>query len=131
MMRGIRIPTTWYLTSQRHLVSRSFNASCRRSFSQGPHVSPEMLQKMMSNPLINRLAKSENAMSTLQQTAEILQEKGYNGDIGVMKQMKLLFDKDVREQFSKLRDVMHREGIDLREEDLKGLYDIIGLKQPK
>lgn len=131
MMKGVWIHVARRVAFRPFATIRSFSLSATRCNDRRIDLGAEALQKMAANPLVNRLTKSENAMKTLQQTTQLLEKKGYSGDIGALKQMKLLFDKDIREQIVKLREVMKSEGIEMRQEDLKGLYEIMGWQPPK
>lgn len=91
-------------------------------------ITPDQFKEIMQNPVIAKLARAPRSQAVLKETTTLLASKGYSQQMGPMKQLKLIFDKDVREKMRELKQVMDEEDVVLREEDMTSLYKILGIK---
>lgn len=92
-----------------------------------PELNQDQIDELMKNPLISKLAQSPKTLEALHDTAQLLQEKGYTGEITMMKQVKLMMDSEVRNKMQSLAQLLKDEGIELRQEDMVGLFKAMGL----
>lgn len=109
--------------------TRSFSVArvARKEEFEMPELNQEQIDEIMKNPLISKLAQSPSTLEALHETAELLQKKGYTGEITMMKQVKLMMDSEIREKMQSLAQLLKDEGIELRQEDMAGLFKAMGL----
>lgn len=109
--------------------ARSFSAAraARKDEFEMPELNQEQIDEIMKNPLISKLAQSPKTLEALHETAELLQNKGYTGEITMMKQVKLMMDSEIRDKMQSLAQLLKDEGIELRQEDMAGLFKAMGL----
>lgn len=98
---------------------------------QFPELDEKQMQDLINNPLIQKLAKSPRTLEKLKETTMMMADKGYIGELSMLKQVKLMMDREVRNKMLDLRKTMDDDGIDLRQEDMAGLFEIMGLQDFK